>query len=793
MKREDFNKNWKFYKEGSQNIKIVDLPYDAMIHEQRDPESKGGGAIGFFPGGVYIYEKTFFAPQEWADKCITFEFEGVYKDSKVYINGKEAGWHPYGYSNFYVSADMFLKYGQENTIRVVADNSKLPNSRWYSGSGIYRPVKLIVANKTHIDIDGVKISTISYDPAKILVETNHNGGEDAEVLVEILFNGRVVAQGVGKHVEVNIPDAKLWSDITPNLYQCRVVLKENGLIVDEVIENFGIRLIEWSNKGLFINGKETKLRGGCIHHDNGILGACTYDKAEERRVKIMKQAGYNAIRSAHNPISKAMLNACDKYGMYVVDEAFDMWYIPKNKYDYSVHFDEWHLKDIKSMVDKDKNHPCVIMYSIGNEVSETAQERGIKLTREMTEYIHKLDNTRPVTCGVNLMLDYLISKGKGIYKEDSEDLQSKKTKKKTARKQQVSGSAFFNMMVNLVGKGMNNICRLNSVDKITTPALDALDIAGYNYGYGRYKLDGKKHPGRIIVGTETFPFDIAKNWQMVKKLPYLIGDFMWSGWDYLGEAGIGAWSYSGDGFFKDYPWLLADVGAIDILGKVGAEAKYASTVWGLEDKPYICVRPPNHPGIKPRKSTWRGTNAIESWSWENCEGNPVVIEVYSDAYFVELLVNGKSLGVKRINKCKAIFKTKYEGGSVTAISYDKNKKEISRSQLISAIGKTLIRVMPEDKIIKVGEIVYVNIDLIGENGVVKSNSDQLLKVSVDGGTLLAFGSARPCTEERYDSGVHTTYYGSALAVVRGESAGEITINVSGEDLEPAIAKVIVVE
>jgi len=266
---------------------------------------------------------------------------------------------------------------------------------------------------------------------------------------------------------------------------------------------------------------------------------------------------------------------------------------------------------------------------------------------------------------------------------------------------------------------------------------------------------------------------------------------MWTAWDYHGEVGIGAWTYDGSGFFKKYPWLLAQAGAIDIIGKIGAEAKFASTVWGLENKPYICVRPPNQPGKKISKSMWRGTNAIESWSWGNCEGNPVEIEVYSNAYFVELLINGKSLGTKRLKDYKAIFKTKYESGMVTAIAYDVNRKEISRNQLTSATGKTIIRITPEDSIVSLGEIVFVNIDLVGENGVIKSNSDQQLKVFIKGGTLLAFGSANPCTEERYDTGVHTTYYGSALAVVRSKSAGEMVISVSGDGLETAVAKITV--
>lgn len=786
MKREDFNGGWRFYKHGGSHAEFIDLPHDAMIHERRDPASEGGGAIGFFTGGVYIYEKDFFVPRQWEDKCVIFEFEGVYRNSKVYINDQEAGGRPYGYSNFYVNADPFLIYGQENTVRVVVDNSKLPNSRWYSGSGIYRPVKLIVGNKTHIDLDGIKISTLSYRPARILVEVSHNGGRDAEVEVEILFEGRIVAGSAGERVELDIPDAKLWSDTEPYLYQCRAVLKEKGVMVDEVVENFGIRLIEWSNRGLFINGKEVKLRGGCIHHDNGILGACAYDKAEERKVRIMKQAGYNAIRSAHNPMSKAMLDACDRYGMYVMDEAFDMWYIPKTKYDYSRDFEEWYLEDIKAMVEKDRNHPCVIMYSIGNEVTEPAQERGVELARKMVDYIHKLDPTRPVTAGINLMLMYMASKGKGVYKESGEDVQAKHT-----NKQQVSGSTFYNMMVSMIGRSMNNMARLKAVDRVATPVLDLLDIAGYNYGSGRYKLEGKKHPNRIIVGSETFPQDIAKNWKMVKELPYLIGDFMWAAWDYLGEAGIGAWTYGEGGFFKRYPWLLAQSGAIDILGNIEAEAKYAKVVWELEDKPCICVRPPNHLGEKVYKSAWRGTNAVESWSWENCEGNPVEIEVYSGAHFVELLVNGKSLGIKRVKDYKAMYRTRYEEGVVTAVAYDENKREISRSELVSATGRTLIRVAPEESVVKPGEIVFVNIDLVGENDVIKSNSDRQLRVSVEGGTLLAFGSANPCTEERYDTGIHTTYYGRALAVVRSKSQGEMVISVSGDGLNTAVAKVTV--
>ncbi|MDF1515188.1 MAG: glycoside hydrolase family 2 TIM barrel-domain containing protein [Anaerolineae bacterium] len=781
MRKIDFNQGWQYQKDGADRWHTVDLPHDAMIHETRDPESPGGSAAGFFSGGVYIYEKTFPVPVEWRDKCITFEFEGVYKDSTIYLNGQEAGGRPYGYSRFFIQADRFLKYGQDNTIRVIADNSQMPNSRWYSGSGIYRPVHVMVTNKTHIALDGVKVSTLSYAPAKILVETSANSGE---ISVEILDGEQLIASGSGASVEFIIENARLWSAETPNLYRCRVTLKEDGQVVDEKVVNFGIRIVDWNNKGLFINGQETLLRGGCIHHDNGILGACAYDKAEARRVRIMKKAGYNAIRSSHNPTSIALLSACDKYGMYVIDETFDMWYFHKNKYDYATNFNDWYLADTRAMVEKDFNHPSVIMYSIGNEVAEPYQERGQALAREMVEYIHELDCNRAVTGGINLMIIYMASKGKSIYKEEGGRANEGKSAKR--KKQQASGSLFFNILTSIVGTRMNKMANSNAADKVTSPCLDALDIAGYNYASGRYAMEGEKHPDRLIYGSETFTQDIARNWAMVKKYPYLIGDFMWTSWDYLGEAGMGAWAYDGtSGFTKPYPWQVAGCGAIDILGNIDAPAKFASVVWGLEKKPYIGVRPVYHPGVRVSKAIWRGTNAINSWAWKNCAGNKAEIEVYAYAHMVELFINGKSLGKKKLKAYTATYKTRYIPGSVRAVSYDQNGRQLSDNELISATGQTRIDLLPEDTAIRMGELVYVKINLVGENGVVESNDDKKLSVTVDGGTLLGFGSANPKTEERFDSGNYTTYYGRSLAVIRADKVGELTICVAGEGLEPA--------
>lgn len=772
MNATPFNQNWKFMKQGSGETQTVTLPHDAMIHERREPDGAGGSAHAFFPGGAYVYEKTFTAPEEWADKTVYLEFEGVYRNAKVFVNGKQAGGRPYGYVPFLVCADGLLNYGGENTVTVTVDNSELPNSRWYTGSGIYRPVNLIVGNKTHIEWQGVRITTVSCDPARIRVETSANGGEAA---VEILDGDTVVASGQGALLELDIPDARLWSDETPYLYTCRVTLAEHGQTVDEAVERFGIRKVEWSPKGLFINGRETLLRGGCYHHDNGILGAATFDKSEERRVRMMKKAGFNALRSSHNPTSRAMLEACDKYGMYLMDETWDMWYSHKSKFDYAADFEKNWREDVRSMVERDFNHPSVILYSIGNEVSEPAHEKGVTLAREMVEYIHGLDSSRAVTGGMNLMIISRSAKGKGIYKEDGGRDDGGKQNAMSSM-----SSTMFNMITSMVGTGMNKAANGKKADALTSPVLDALDIAGYNYASGRYPLEGKAHPGRIIFGSETFPQDIYKNWQMVKQYPYLVGDFMWTAWDYLGEAGVGAWAYTSDGkaFDKPYPWILADVGVLDLLGNPNGGLFLAQAAWGLLKRPAIAVQPVNHPGVKPAKSVWRGTNALPSWSWQGCEGNRAVVEVYTDAAAVKLLVNGKLIGKKKVRNGKAVFRTKYVSGALTAVACGADGLEMSRSELKSANGCLLLAVQPEETAVNAGELVYIPVSVVGENGEVERNADCRLTAAVENGELLAFGSANPRTEERYDSGSFTTYYGCALAVVRAGQTGTVTLTVT---------------
>jgi len=423
------------------------------------------------------------------------------------------------------------------------------------------------------------------------------------------------------------------------------------------------------------------------------------------------------------------------------------------------------------------------MYSIGNEVTEPAEKRGVDLALEMTELIHGLDPTRPVTCGVNLWLISKSAKGKSVYDEQG----------KSDKKDKQINSTVFNLITSMVGTKMNNSSKSKKVDAVTSPVLDVLDIAGYNYSSGRYSLEGRAHPDRIVVGSETFPQDIAKNWRMVQELPYLIGDFMWTCWDYLGEAGIGAWSYSPDarGFNKPYPWLLAEAGAFDILGNPTAEVFHASAVWGTAKNPGLAVQPPNHPNEKISKMVWRGTNAIPSWSWMACDGNMAVVEVYSSCPVVELLLNGQSLGQKKTKDCKAVFRVRYASGHLTAVAFDVSGKETGKTTLQSASGSIGIEVTSEVLAVKTGSIAYVRVSLVGENGIVECNADREISLSVSGCELLAFGSANPRTEERYNSKTATTYYGKALAVVRATKEGSIVIAATDSQSVDAVASITV--
>lgn len=795
MKQTCFNEGWTVQKVGpttgpwavkEESVQQVTLPHDAMLHDKRDPESPSGGACSYFVPGAYEYRKTFFVPGDCANQHLQLNFGGVYQTATVSINGKTALTNYYGYAPFTVDLDPYLIYDADNTVTVLADNTNMPNTRWYSGAGIYRNVYLEQGNKTHIQHEGVKVTTLTINPARIQVDTAYvpeNGADtDVTVVVNVLKDGNVVATGTGESLELDIPDAKLWSAETPELYTAQVLLKNGEEVLDEAVASFGIRTVAISRQGLFINGVKTLMKGGCVHHDNGLLGAVSVLEAEERRMRILKENGFNSVRCAHNHASYEMVQAADKVGMYLMDETWDMWYIRKNKGDYSKQFAANWEADVEALINKDYNSPSVIMYSIGNELSEPYDEKGIAQANAIKAKIKSMDTTRPVTAGINLLILAGSKFGINTYGDEGMGIGEATDAEGNTKDPRLTGSLLFNTVYQKVGLAMNQLARIPLVDSAITPFCDVLDVAGYNYGSGRYKADLKNHPNRVIIGSETLPPDIYVNWKTCEENPALVGDYMWAAWDYLGEAGVGTWNYEGTNVMNaTYPWVLAGSGVIDITGYPGAAAKYASTVWGNEEGPYIGVRPVNHPGAHIAKSAWRGTNAFDSWSWQGCDGNKATVEVYDQkAAFAKLQRNGHTVGILPLHHDKAVFKTTYEPGVLTAITYDRDHTVLGRAYLYSATGDIQLKVTPEQQKVAPGQIVFVNLTLEGSNGVVESNQDTRLTVKVDNGELLGLGNANAKNADSYCDDNCSTYYGRAQAIVRVGASGKATITVKTE-------------
>lgn len=760
--------------------KAVTLPHDAMLAEPRTAISAGGTNTGWYEGYDYEYQRTLTVPEnELADTHI-LEFEGVYHNAEVWLNGQKAAFRPYGYTNFYVDCAPYLHAG-ENELRVIARNADQPNSRWYSGAGIYRPVQLWKARGAHITLNGVKIRTLSLQPAIVEVRVKTTAPGTVRLTVDDLPAMQQESDGEAVFT-LTLDNARLWTPETPNLYTCRVSFAD-----DEVTETFGVRKVEWGTDGFLLNGKRYIIQGACIHHDNGLLGAVCDPDAVARKVRLLKENGYNAIRSAHNPCSKALLTECDRQGMLVMDEYIDHWYIHKTEHDYVDYFNDWWRQDLTDMVEKDYNHPCVVLYSTGNEVSETAQKRGIALTKEMTDFLHGLDDSRPVTCGVNIFFNFLSSIGFGVYsdekaKKEAERAEKAKQRGEKAAKKKAVGSQFFNNLAGLLGdEFMKRGATLHGCDVKTRDAFANMDIAGYNYGIYRYKHDLKKYPQRLILGSETFCNDAYKFRELAKQEPRLVGDFVWAGMDYLGEVMVGSWEYAdyAETFDGGLGWVSAGSGRIDLTGKPLGEALYTRVALEADNGPYIAVCPVNHTGDRHSPSAWKMTNAMPSWSWTGCEGRKANVEVYARAARVELVLNGHTVGSKTLkNDCLARFSIPYESGTLEAVSYDAADHEIGRYKLQSAGGATSLTLDAEEPAAQTGHLCYVRLRYTDENGITKPLMRGNIQVQVRGGTLVGLGSACPFNKHSYLDSETDTYYGEALAIVRMGDGDAMTIAAS---------------
>ncbi|MGY2078502.1 glycoside hydrolase family 2 TIM barrel-domain containing protein [Modestobacter sp. SYSU DS0657] len=772
----------------------VTLPHDTTLGQPRDAAHGAGG--GYFPGGVYEYRATVTAPEQWRDRVVALEFEGVYRSAQVYVNGNLAGQWATGYTQFTVPLDDHLRYGQDNEVRVVCRNHA--DSRWYAGAGIHRPVHLLVAPLVHLAQDGVVVTTEEVDGGTAVVQVvstvEHSGRGLArrEVVTELRDDAGTVVGAATSPVTVLpgapavvrqrflVRDAALWSPDSPALHTAAVVLRDGGDESDAETVVFGIRTLSLDpERGLRVNGEPVLLRGACVHSDNGVLGAAAIDRADERRVELLQAAGFNALRAAHNPMSRAMLDACDRLGVLVMDELTDVWTQSKSDFDAALDFPTWWERDVAAMVRKDRNHPSVVMYSIGNEIPELAKPHGGVWSRRLAEAVRALDGTRYVTNGVNAMLTVV---GEAQARDEGAE----------------QDQAGINTMLTDMAGFMDHLSASSLVAERTAEVYDVLDVAGMNYMEARYELDRELFPRRAIVGSETFPEKVDRLWRLVRDNPHVIGDFTWTGWDYLGEVGIGrTWDAedpAAGGFNGPFPWLLAWAGDIDVTGRRRPASFYREIVFGLRRDPYLAVQRPEHSGRTTASTPWAWSDAVGSWSWAGAEGTPLTVEVYSDAEEIELLLDDRSLGTApagEANRFRAEFTVPFAPGELTAVART-GGQETGRCTLRTATGDLHLAAAADRDVVRADgtDLAHVDLALVDAAGTVALGVDREVTVTVQGpGVLAGLGSAAPATGESYCDDVHTTFDGRALAVVRPTGAGTITVTATAEGCAPATATV----
>jgi beta-galactosidase len=765
-----FDNNWKFFSgdaDDAKNISFNDaswrslnLPHDWSIEDlpnQSDSvigpftsKSIGATATGYTVGGIGWYRKH-FTLNNIINKKITIYFDGVYMNSDVWINEHHLGSHPYGYTPFYYDITPYLKQNGENVLAVRVRNEG-KNSRWYSGSGIYRHVWLTITSPVHVEQWGVYITTpdVSETSATINIAINLAGFENQSGLNSLklrtkIFDTKnnVVATTENNFQNSNIKQTiavthpHLWSPESPYLYQVVTDILQGEKIIDHVVTNFGIRSINiTADNGFLLNGKPIKLRGGCMHHDNGPLGAATIDRAEERRVELLKQFGYNAVRTSHNPPSQQFLDACDRLGIIVIDEAFDMWERGKNPEDYHLYFDTCWKKDIDAMVLRDRNHPSVIFWSIGNEINERADAPGLVIAKNLRDEVKYLDSTRPVTEAICFFWDH------PGYKWDT-----------------------------------------------TAAAYALLDVGGYNYQWKEYENDHTKYPQRVMMGTESFPLEAFENWQQVEQHPYVIGDFVWTAMDYLGETGIGHTALdSTPGFLlQTFPWFNSFCGDIDLIGGKKPQSYYRDVIWN-QSKLEMLVHAPVPEGHKEAVSAWGWYNEFHSYTFPGDEGKALQVHIYTRYDAVQLVLNGKVIGEQNVSpqtKFTATFTINYQPGVLKALGFQ-NGKAVDSIVLQTAGKPARVRLVADRTYIHsdVNDLAYVTAEVIDENERLVPNAVLPLHFSVSGnGEILATGNANPSDAESMQQPQHKTFEGKCLIIIRPNGdAGTIKLKAEGEGL-----------
>ena len=761
-----FDYDWKFFLGDAPEAKAndfndqswrkLDLPHDWSIEGKILPKNSTGPNGAYLPAGIGWYRKTFLIPDSWKAKKIAIYFEGVYMNSEVFINGKSLGVYPYGYTSFSYDLTPYLNFGKENVIAVRVDNSQQSNTRWYSGSGIYRHVWMIASDPVHVAHWGVAISTpeVSSKKATVLVKTrikNETAAAQRLVVKTLLWNKSAKNVGDGQ-MKVEVPangekeitqtiqvsNPILWTPETPNLYQAQVQISKDKKVLDDTKTNFGIRSLKFTaENGFQLNGKTVKINGGCAHHDNGCLGAAAFDRAEERKVELLKAGGFNAVRTSHNPPSEAFLDACDRLGLLVMDESFDCWKIGKTTHDYAKYFNQWWQRDLEAMVLRDRNHPSVFMWSIGNEIPERADPEAVKTAQMLSDALKKIDNTRPVTSAI-------------------------------------------------VNSGKNW--------EVFDPLMAVHDVAGYNYNLHSAPDDHKRVPSRIIVQTESYPKDAFNNWKLVEENKYVIGDFVWTAIDYLGESGIGRYYYSGEvpgqHWENDFfPYHGAYCGDIDLIGWRKPISHYRSMLYNTNEKLYIAVREPAPEPLEIKETWWSVYPTWESWTWPGFEGKTVQVEVYSKYPKVKLYLNNKLIGEQKTSKeeqFKATFSIPYAAGLLKAVGVE-NDKEIEPVILQTAGDAAKIKVMADRKEILANgqDLSFITIEITDKDGTFQPNAANRLNFKIDGpGVIAGVDNADLKDVEQYVGDTRKAWKGRALVVIKSNhKAGEIKLRVTSNQLE----------
>ncbi len=745
-RKQSFDYDWQFSQD-SIEWRAITIPHDWSIEGQFDKDAQSGNDGGYLATGKGWYSKTFTLGKESEDKVLRLYFEGVYMNAIVYVNGKQAGGHPYGYSSFFVNITPFVHSGI-NQITVSVDNSNQKNCRWYSGSGIYRHVWLLTTESIFLDEWGLYIHSNPKEKFwEMEMEAPFKGdiqNGDKVTWHHSLYDseGRLVASTEGANINqtMQISNPKLWSPKTPELYTLKTQLLLNGRIVDELTNTTGFRTIQYdSNEGLSLNGQQILLNGGCLHHDNGILGAAAFDKAEYRKAELMKAAGFNAVRTSHNVPSEAFLHACDKIGLLVIDEAFDGWRDKKTDYDYSTLIDRWWQDDLAAMVCRDRNHPSIFCWSIGNEVIERKKLEVVKTAHNMANLCHLLDPTRPVT----------------------------------------SALASWD----------------NDWD-IYDPLAAEHDIVGYNYMIHKAEEDHQRVPNRVMIQTESYPRDAWQNYCTSKDHSYIIGDFVWTALDYIGESGIGRWYYEGEVAGEHFerplfPWHAAYCGDIDLIGQRKPISHYRSMLWNTDgEQIYMAVREPDGYNGKIKETLWGTWPTFESWNWPGHEGKPIEVEVYSRYPSISLFLNGELVGHKENsaeNGYKTTFSLPYQPGELRAEGTLNNKSQKKDSVILQTAGKVkTIRLTSDRKSLSADgqDLAFITVELLDGQNILNPTADNNITVEVKGaGTLAAFGNADIKDTTPYTQSTHKTWKGRALLVIKSKKkAGTIKIKASGEGL-----------